>query len=647
MSAITSFAKFSRHQQQVATGIKNAVVYTRVSSKEQYDTNLSLDFQMKAIHDYAQRNDFSIDAYFGGKYESAKTDGRKEFQRMLTHIKSRKGKISHILLYTLCRFSRTGGGAISLASELREEYGVEVFAVTQPADTSLPSGELQQSIQFIFAKYDNQLRRQRIIAGQKEKFSRGIWAAKPPIGYDIIRLNGVREIVINETGHKLKLAFEWKAAGEKNEAIVDKLKAMGLRMYKQQLSRIFHNPFYCGLVTHSLLDGQVIDGHHPALISQELFLKVNQLNELAAGYGVPHKKEQDAVPLKVFIQCSECSQPLTGYIVKKKNLWYYKCRTNGCKFNRSAKDIHSRFIDLLNRYTVKETAIPVLQATLETIYKQSTKESRDTAEVLQQQLEAVKRKIGNIEYSYYVDKDMTREIFERFLHQFTSERVEIEAQLAGQSKNISNPKNAIAAALKLSSEVATVWVSGDVTRKERLQKLIFPQGIVFDRQKEAFRTTSVNSVFALIASLSGFSEEGGNEQTAHKGGLSRFVVLPGFEPRLTEPKSVVLPLHHRTNSPFGDAKVINIFFPQKKSARKAKFLLPHKFIQHDQYRDQQHAHQYTPHRQILLPVEKKVKRDQVRDHRQGQSLRCGIHHAGTIESGEQPQVTGKAVLARP
>ena len=111
---------------------KQALIYTRVSSKEQADKNLSLDFQRKIIDEYAQKNDFTILNYFGGTYESAKTDGRKEFLRMLDFIKKNKGKITHILVYTLDRFSRTGGGAIKLAQDLREKYGVSVFAVTQP-----------------------------------------------------------------------------------------------------------------------------------------------------------------------------------------------------------------------------------------------------------------------------------------------------------------------------------------------------------------------------------------------------------------------------------------------------------------------------------------------------------------------------------
>lgn len=87
LDAFRKFAKTSDNP-LVIKDLKHAVVYTRVSSKEQQDKTLSLDFQKKVILDYAHRNDFKIAEYFGSRYESAKTDGRGEFNRMLSYLKS-------------------------------------------------------------------------------------------------------------------------------------------------------------------------------------------------------------------------------------------------------------------------------------------------------------------------------------------------------------------------------------------------------------------------------------------------------------------------------------------------------------------------------------------------------------------------------
>lgn len=41
--------------------------------------------------------------------------------------------------------------------------------------------------------------------------------------------------------------------------------------------------------------------------------------------------------------------------------------------------------------------------------------------------------------------------------------------------------------------------------KEKLQKLLFPEGLAYDRQTEAFRTDTINSIIAVIACLTGDS----------------------------------------------------------------------------------------------------------------------------------------------
>jgi DNA invertase Pin-like site-specific DNA recombinase len=217
---LDTFQQFGRQAKYVCKKVSgnNVVIYTRVSSKEQADKNLSLETQRTSIEQYAKRNNLTTLGYFGGTYESAKTDGRKEFNRMLDFIRKSKNKVSMVLVYSMDRFSRTGAkGAISIVSELREKYGINVFAVTQPIDTSNPSGVLHQNIQLLFSEYDNELRKQKAVAGMKEKFEKGIWVVPPPQGYDIIKINGDRKIVVNETGKKIKKAFQWKIEGMKNE----------------------------------------------------------------------------------------------------------------------------------------------------------------------------------------------------------------------------------------------------------------------------------------------------------------------------------------------------------------------------------------------------------------------------------------------
>src|SRR5262245_28798513 len=86
--ALQSFVKTSTLFPTRST--KNSVIYTRVSSKEQAENNTSLDSQKKSCEDFCKKQGYIIKEYFGGTYESAKGDERKEFKKMLDYVRKNK-----------------------------------------------------------------------------------------------------------------------------------------------------------------------------------------------------------------------------------------------------------------------------------------------------------------------------------------------------------------------------------------------------------------------------------------------------------------------------------------------------------------------------------------------------------------------------
>src|ERR1035437_10059130 len=176
LSMFKAFVKPSH--QLIKPTTNNSVIYTRVSTKEQADNNMSLDTQLKICKQFANKNGYIIMESFGGTYESAKNDERKEFSKMLSFVKKSKDKISHIIVYSVDRFSRSGANAIYIAENLRKQ-GVLVCSVMQPTDSTTASGSLQQNIQFIFSEYDNQQRPEKSMAGVKEMLLKGEWPTAP------------------------------------------------------------------------------------------------------------------------------------------------------------------------------------------------------------------------------------------------------------------------------------------------------------------------------------------------------------------------------------------------------------------------------------------------------------------------------------
>lgn len=166
LEIFTAFVKKNKFADRIDG--TNCLIYTRVSSKEQ-ERGFSLETQKRVIEETCEKMGLSILAYFGGTYESAATDERDEFTRMLKFARRSKDKISYIMVYSVDRFSRSGTNAIYIANELRKE-NIKIYAVTQPSDTGTIAGKFQQNIQFLFSEYDNDMRREKCTAGVKKCF---------------------------------------------------------------------------------------------------------------------------------------------------------------------------------------------------------------------------------------------------------------------------------------------------------------------------------------------------------------------------------------------------------------------------------------------------------------------------------------------
>ncbi|RFM35040.1 hypothetical protein DXN04_06465 [Chitinophaga silvisoli] len=102
---------------------------------------------------------------------------------------------------------------------------------------------------------------------------------------------------------------------------------------------------------------------------------------------------------------------------------------------------------------------------------------------------------------HYALDEMTKEKFLELFGRYDNERGGIVDELEKCSFTISNLEEKIDYVVNFSSQLAIVWHSSDTGMKEKIQKLVFPDGIVYGREKGQYRTEKVNFVFARIVRL--------------------------------------------------------------------------------------------------------------------------------------------------
>ena len=196
-------------------------LYTRVSSKDQF-VNKSLGNQQEYGQRYAHENNYNLVMQFGATYESASGDfTRAEFKKLIQSVRKARKKPFAILIYKMSRFSRTGGQAIALATELIETMGVHLVEVSSGKNTFSERGKLEIYERLLKAREENIERLEMTVPGMIKFIEEGNRLGVVPRGYDhygpkvkdVKRFSPTQKIVINEEGKILKKAWKMKANG--------------------------------------------------------------------------------------------------------------------------------------------------------------------------------------------------------------------------------------------------------------------------------------------------------------------------------------------------------------------------------------------------------------------------------------------------
>ena len=511
------FKKFAKLYEKIENN-HNVWLYTRVSSKGQFDSNNSIENQRDAAFDLANKNGYTITKTFGETYESAKGDfTRKEFTKLITEVIKSKQKPFAILIYKMSRFSRSGGNAIGLVNELVRVHGVHLIEVSSDKNTTTPRGEQEIIDSLVHARKENMERLETTIPGLTNFVKNGNWLGKAPRGYDHYGprvknykfIREVQELKINEEGQLIIKAWKWKLQEKPDHLIIKQLNSLGFKISKQSLSAMWRNPFYCGIQTNKFLNGEIVEGNWDSLVSTADFKTINDRLE-----GKNLKEYEQYVfsndrPLQTFLYCNLCGSKLTGYKAKHK-FDYYKCLNSKCRckdMNASTslkskyEGIHNIFINYLTNYTLKEKYVEVFKEQLKLTISSIEHDQFGNQKILKKKLVEIDNKIKSLEEKYLFE-GFDKSAYEKHNRDLNTEKSKIIENLDECDLKISNLDIKIDSCVDLTKKVNKIWGSGNFETKTGIQNLVFPDGLYIDSVNRQYRTKKVNSIFKLIDSLS-------------------------------------------------------------------------------------------------------------------------------------------------
>ena len=303
-----------------------AVIYCRVSSKEQEETGYSLPAQEKLLKEYAERKDFKIAKTFSISESASGRYHRKTFTEMLDYAET--NNIAVIVCEKVDRLTRNLKDAVSVNEWLEENQERQVHFVKQNLvlhKDAKSDEKFRWDIEVVLAKKHISNLSEEVKKGQKEKIAQGWLPTKPPLGYKTIGDKGHKIHVIDEgKAPLLRKMFELYSSGNYSlKAVNQVLYQEGLRtlsgnkLPKSRIHELISDPFYCGKIRWK---GEIYKGSHKPLISQELFDEVQI--KLTRKIGTPQYRKHLPV-FKAKMQCEECGGTITWET--QKGHWYGHC----------------------------------------------------------------------------------------------------------------------------------------------------------------------------------------------------------------------------------------------------------------------------------------------------------------------------------
>ena len=291
----------------------------------------SIEAQLRAIREYAARNNIHITTEYIDRAKSATSDQRPEFQRMIRDVAN--GSVSLIIVHKLDRFARNRYDSAHYKHQLKR-CGVSLRSVIENIDGS-PESVIMESVLEGMAEYYSLNLAREVMKGLKENALQGKHTGgTPPLGYDVDK--DTQRLVVNRyEAEAVKLIFSMYLDGMTYGQIIDALNERGhltkagKQFGKNSLYSILGNPKYTGVYTYSRLSAKDADGRRnshrykdddeiiiledafTALVSKSDFKRVQERMNSRKRASAKHRAKRSYL-LSGKVRCGECSAMYVG-----------------------------------------------------------------------------------------------------------------------------------------------------------------------------------------------------------------------------------------------------------------------------------------------------------------------------------------------
>jgi len=388
-------------------------LYIRVSTEDQAREGYSIQAQRNKLEAYCVSQGWDIVGLYVDDGYSAKDLERPEMKRMLAHIE--QGLIDCVLVYRLDRLTRSVLDLYKLL-EIFEKYNCKFKSATEVYDTTSAMGRMFITIVAAMAQWERENLAERVRMGMQEKARQGKWVINvPPYGYDIDRATDT--LVINQQEAVIvRKIYDMYLSGMGMNKIALSLNNQGMSTKSgaawtsNKVKYVLTNPLYVGTMRYNYRVNNEnyfeIDGAVPAIISEEVFEKVQKIIEKRKT-AHPRSATSEFVFSGV-AKCARCGAPLAGkYGFSRRGEKIHRPRSYYCtkqkiglceQLNMSERFIEQQFLKYLKNIEFNEQLFTSIKSD-----NDDEKQVQERQEWIQNELKSIEKRRVKWQYAWAND----------------------------------------------------------------------------------------------------------------------------------------------------------------------------------------------------------------------------------------------------
>lgn len=472
-----------------------AVIYVRVSSKEQKQEGYSIPAQKKLLADYARAKGFKIAKEFEDD-ETAKSAGRTGFGQMVEYLK-KNPEINTILVEKTDRLYRNFKDYVII-----EDLGATVYLVKENEVIGRNASSHQKfihGIKVLMAKNYIDNLSEEIRKGYNQKAEDGIYPSSTlPIGYKLGKDGDKTVPVVDEENKELVIKiYEYYATGRYSlVSLINKVKADGLfvpdrlpkgirlkSISQSTAHRILRNVFYYG---DFMWKGQIRKGTHTPLVSKELWDRVQIILNKSEGKGEP-KYNTLPFAFKGLLVCGECGRTITAEHKTKpsgREYNYYRCTRFGTNCKQLAvreEDLEEQIVEALDGLKMPQEAVDYVAEGL----KQSLYLKRNTEDKTRQKLEEEKSKLQNRLDRLYEDKldgVVSQEFYGQKSEEYSARIKELDSHISQYTHADLDYYDFGNKTLELAKKASVLYKNANPEEKRELLGFLLSDSVLFNKK---------------------------------------------------------------------------------------------------------------------------------------------------------------------